>query len=326
MPTLNLTYNSVCYGDIPLTSNPSQRYFDVSSRRIISVTNPKSDSYTIDPSSTLQLFSGLRSTSLDNTTQFTLTLSPLSNTTYRFTNTSGTSPNLRTNRSINLSTHLTTLTSNANLTLTMAATAGDFTSVLVGDTLLIPGTSTGDSVSPFSPLNEGYWIVLAKDGTSSTLQLSRLSGQPFVGMSEAVTPSSSGQVLVYSSTGVQLNDKVTISLNFPQSILNAYVITAVTPSWFEVTATQPLPVNIISTPTTAGIAFYTNAKRYIRFEVDQACYVQLNGDTGTSNTISPWAPADKNNTGFMEKSGPCWSASITNTSSCPLHLVLLSVE
>jgi hypothetical protein len=208
----------------------------------------------------------------------------------------------------------------------MAATAGDFTAVVVGDTLFIPGVTTGDPAGPFSPLNEGYWTVLAKDGTSSTLQLSRPLNETFVGVSEVVTPSSASQLLVFSAAGVQVGDRVTVSMGFPPSVFNTYTVTSVTPTYFEVVSTLPLPVPTTATPTTAGIAFYTNAKRWIRLEYSQDCIIQLNGDTGNSNTCTPWEADDRLNTGAFEKAGICWSASITNLSAVPMQILFLSVE
>lgn len=324
--TLNLSSNTLAYADVPATSNPSQKFVDWSMNRSYQVSNPKSEPFTVDPGATLSLFSGIRATGIDNTTELQLTLSPLANTRYRFTWTgTGTTPGFRTGRTVALATRSVTMTVNANLTLSMAAQAGDFAAVVVGDTLLIPDTSTGDPASPFNPINTGYWVVLSKDGTSTTLQLTRPSGQGFVGITETVTVVSNPQVLVYSAAGVQVGDKVNISGGFPASVQNTYQVVAVTATWFEITAMQPLPTGISAVPNT-GIKFYTGGKRYIRFVADQECYVQLNGDTGTSNRISPWVAADPANAGTMEKCGPCWSASVTNLSTAPLNFLFISAE
>jgi hypothetical protein len=82
--TLTIISNTLAYGDLGATSNPSQKYVDWSVSRSYPVKNPRSESFTVDPGATLSLFDGVRSTSISNTTQFELTLSSISSTRYRF--------------------------------------------------------------------------------------------------------------------------------------------------------------------------------------------------------------------------------------------------
>jgi hypothetical protein len=325
--TLKLNSNIQAYADIGETSNPTKRYVDWSTKRSYPVKNPKSDPHTVDPGASLTLFSGIRSTSIDNTTEFALSLSTLASDRYRFAWTGvGTAPALRTNRGLTLATHAVTMTANANLTLTMAATAGDFTNVQVGDTVFLPDTTTGDAASPFSPLNTGYWFVLSKSLDNGTLQLSRPIGSSFLGYSEVVTVVSNPQVVAFSAAGVQVGDSVNISAGFNGVIPGTYAIVAVTATWFEVIATQPLPISATAVPGVAGMIFYTDAKRYIRVEADQFCIVRLNGDTSDINDVTPWSAGDPEQTGWFEKCGPCWSAVVVNKSSSPLNIYFISAE
>lgn len=325
--TLKLVSKVLAYADAPDTGNPQKRFVDWGSQQSYPVKNSKSEPYTVAPGATISVFSGVRSTSVASDTEFTLTASPLSTALYRFTHSAGTAPALRTARAVDLDAIDLTLTANANGTLTLVADdTTPFSDVSAGDTLFIPGTTTGDTASPFDPLNEGYWTVLAVTTSFTTLQLARPTGTPFSAVTEAVTPSATPQVQVFSASGVQVGDKVTVSAGFVSSIQNTYEVVAVNPSWFEVVATQALPVNVAAVPGTVGIVFYTSAKRYIRVVVDQECVVRLNGDSTDLNRVSPWVAGSTETAGATEKSGPTWSASVVNKSTQPLNLLFISCE
>lgn len=325
--TLKLVSKTLAYADLGETSNPTKRFADWSAQQTYQVRNPKTEPYTIAPGDTLAVFSGVRSTSVANDTEFTLTTSLLSATRYRFTHSAGAAPALRTARAVDLSGVDLTLTVNANSTLTLVADAvTPFSAVQVGDIVFIPGASTGDAASPFDSLNEGYWTVLAVTTSSTTLQLARPLGAGFAAFGQTVTPDDAAEVQIFSAAGVQVGDKVTISVSFVASVQNTYEIVAVNPSWFEVVATQPMPTGITGVPTTSGIVFYTNAKRYVRFQADQECVVRLNGDATDLNRLSPWTAGDMENAAPFEKGGPTWSASVVNKSSEPLNIIFISVE
>lgn len=326
--TLNLIANILAYGDVGTTSNPQRRYVDWSINRSYQVANAKAEAYVLAPGASLTVFSGTRTTAIDNTTQFQMALSTLSSTRYRFTWTAvGTAPALRTDRGINLATHVITMTANSNSTLTMASgTAADFAAVQAGDTIFIPDVTTGDAASPFNPLNTGYWVVMSVTN-NQTLQLARPSGSSFSGVSEVVTPSLSTSVWAFSAAGVQVGDSVNINAGFDSSIQGTYQVVAVTSKWFEVIATQPLPTTETALPTASGMIFYTSAKRYLRVEVDQAAVLRLNGATDNTNMLAPWSPADPDNTATYEKVGPCWQAVVVNQSqTASLNLLVISAE
>lgn len=324
--TLKLISNALAYADLGETSNPTQKYFDWAGKRTYAVENPQGVPHTIDPGATLSLFSGTRSLAVDNTTSFRLDLSLLASNRYRFTWTSGTDPVLRTARSLSLNSRAVTVTANANLTATFASQAGDWTAVQVGDVVFIPDPTTGDAQGPFNVLNTGYWSVLSVAGDGSSVQLARPSGTGFLAYAETATVTSNSQVLAFSAGGVQVGDSVNVNAGFTAPVLGTYEIVAVTSKWFEVLATAPLPSGVSASPGAAGIQIYTQAKRWVRFEADQACVIRLNGDTGNSNQLAPWQPADRAHTGGFEKAGPCWSAVVVNLSSMQLNLLFLSAE
>lgn len=323
--TLKISSTALAYADLGGTSNPKRRFVDWTVQRSYDVHNPKSEPFTIDPGATQVLFSGARSTSVDFTTQFTTSPSPLSPTSYRFSWTAGTDPVLRAARAVALAGRSVTALVNANGTLTLTSQAGDFSAAQVGDTLLVPGTATGDASSPFDPMNVGYWQVLAVAGDGSSVQLARAPGVAFTGYSQTVSVTSNGQVLVYSAAGVQVGDGVSVSAGFAPPVVGLYQVAAVTSKWFEVVSTSPLP-SVAAAPGAAGIQFYTAPKRYVRVEADQPCVLRLNGDTGSSLQVVPWAPADPDNTALVELTGGFWSLSVVNLSSAPLNLLLVSAE
>lgn len=324
--TLKLLNNTLAFADVGADSNPMRRFFDWRANRSYAVKNPTGIPHAVDPGASLNLFSGVRSLSTDGTTALRLDLSPLASTRYRFTWTGGTDPVLRQARALILSGRNVVVVVNSNLSVTFTTQAGDFGVVQVGDVIFIPDTTTGDAAAPFNPLNTGYWSVLAVDGAGAWVQLARPTGAGFLAYPETVAVTANAQVLAYGAAGVQVGDSVNLSAGFTAPVQGAYQIVAVTSKWFEVVATQPLPSAISATPGAAGFQVYTSAKRYVRFEADQSCCIRLNGDTGNSNQLTPWAPADPDQTASYEKVGPCWSATVVNLSSQSLNILFLSAE
>ena len=329
---LNLVFKALCYNDLPATSNPIRRAFDWGrSLQGVSVSNPKQNSFSIPANSSLQIFTGTRSTNIDATTRFTLTVSSLSSNRYRFTATSGTPPVFVTDRALTPNGHTMTWVSNNNATSTLtSSTSGDFTAAQVGDAIWVPGLTTGDAAGPFNAMNEGQWVVLSKDSTSTILQLARVAIGGYVnylGTSEAVVVTSNSQVQAFSAAGVQVGDSVDISAGFSLPIIQSYVVAAVTPTWFEVITSSALPVSTIAAPGVGGIVFYNVAKRLVIVETDQEAAVQVNADTTSSNNrVSPIAPGDPDNCGFYWKFGPTWQLTVVNRSLVPMNTTVLTAE
>jgi hypothetical protein len=328
--TSQFRYSSsvLTYQDQGINSNPSKTYTDWSRTTLLSVENPKENRYVVDPGDTLSVFSGIRSTSISGTTEFLLTISPLSSDVYRFTwDTVGTNPAFRVNRNLTCNTHTLTLAVNINQTVSLTSSnAGDFSAVVVGDTIFIPGVSTGDIASPFNSLNEGYWQVIGKDGPGTVLQMIRPTGTSFSAYAQAVLQTTNLQILAYSAAGVQVNDKVNISAGFSTPVLRTFTVSAVTPTWFEVVSTDPLPVIETAVPTAAGMIFYSTAKQFIKVEADQECVLRMNGDTSDYMRLSPWAAGDPDQVSEFVKVGPTWSLDVVNKSTASLNVLIISVE
>lgn len=314
------------YDDLPPNSNPTLSGIN---RRPafynIPVDNPQTLKYDIAPGATVTIFNGTRTLTVDGTTTFSLTLSPANPTTYRLLSTGGTVPGFRTTRTVPVAAVALTLTVGANLAMTVtAATGTPFSTVQIGDTVLIPGVETGDPTSPFNSLNGGLWFVLTTSNTIITL--SRDPSQVFSGISEVVTPASNSQFLVYSSDNVQDGDTVNLSAGFATSALHAFNITAVTPLWIEFSSATPLGNQTGILPTATGLVIYTLAKRFIFIETNQEVVFQINGDTGQFNKITPLVAGCQGQEGTFHKLATVWQLALINKATNVANLTISTAE
>jgi hypothetical protein len=326
MSALTLILKALSFNDDAANSNPTQKPIDWSrTLSSIPVENAGTLPVPVEPGATVTVFNGSRTTLIDNTTQFSLALSPSDGNRYRITWTGGTAPGFRTDRNVATSGTALTFTVNANQTTTVTAASGTpFSSVQVGDTVFIPGVSTGDAASPFNALNEGYWNVLSVSG--ATVTLSRLAGEVFAGFAQVVTPSANSYFQAFSSTGVQVGDTVEISNGFSASAQHAYDLVAVNPAWIEFQSTAPLGAQTGISPTAAGLVIYTAAKRYVYVETDQEVVLRMNGDAGNSCRLEPIIPGDKKFVGVFMKLGHVWRLDVVSRSSARANCVVLSAE
>lgn len=326
---LNVIQKIQAYGDRSINSNPRLRYVDWSRDASgVPVKDPKSEAHGLAPGETKLVYDGTRSTSVGVSTAFDVSLSTLDPSRYRFTWAGGTDPSLRTDRALALNGRTLTFAvlSNNTVTVTVSgAGVNDFTGVVAGDTVFVPHTTTGDSSSPVSVLNAGYWQVLAV--TSATvLSLARPAGQDFEAVSESAILTADAQFQAFSTAGVQVGDHVDISAGFASVTRRTFEVTAVTSKFFEVISTSPLPAETGITPAAAGIIFYTDAKSFLYIEADQECAVRVNGSTDSSQRLSPIEAGNPDRPGIYMKRGPSWSLSIVNRSTVTLNVVAIHAE
>jgi hypothetical protein len=321
---LNVNSNACSYGDTTINSNPKRKFFDWQRNyNGIVVQNPKSEQYTVPSRQMMNLFNGTRPTTVGASTAFDLVF--LADSRYRFKYVSGTNPGLATDIGLAFTSVTFIVTVNANSTLTIVAQAGatPFTAVASGHTIYIYGPADG-VVGAFNAQNAGEWKVLSS--TSNTIVLSRFSGTTFDGVSETVTCSATDNMMAYLLSVVQVNDKVSIDAGFQIDAQRTYTIASVTPKWFEVVSTEPLVNETAIQPGASGIAFYSQMKRFVRLETDQDAKVYFNGSTDEHQIIQPWAAADPEQTGWLERCGPIWNATVYNRSLTPMTVTLFSVE
>lgn len=326
MSVIDIHSTIVMHGDgETATQNPQRRFVDWSRHIVgVKVDQPSVREYIAQPGELLNIFSGVRSTSIDGTTAFGLTLNPVKSSTYRMTHSAGTAPAFRTARVYAPSGVLHTLTVNNNSTLEMQIGAGNF-NAQVGDTVFIPHTTTGDSASPFNVSNVGFWIVIGATATKMVLQ--RRVGEAFSGVSEAVTPTLNSQLIIFSATGVQVGDTMEVSGGFANPTQKSFVVAEVTADWVEFVSTAPLPLESGVIPTASGLVFYYDSKRFLRIETDQDAVVRLNGDVGSTNRLSPRVPGDPESVAHFEKWGPVWDLKVLNRSTTSSMVVtVISAE
>lgn len=324
---LNVITRLQAYGDLSISSNPRLRYVDwTRDNSGVSVQDPKSEAHAVDPGATLLIFNGIRTTTIGSNTAFSISLSPLDPSRYRFTWSGGANPGLRSDRALVIAGIALAFVVNANNTVNVTAGSGaPFGAVVGGDIVFIPGPTTGDGSSPFSVLNQGFWQVLAVN-SSTVLVLARPAGTSFDAVAETVTPTANTQFQAYSASGVQPGDVVDISNGFPLVAQKAFVLTAVSSTFFEVESTLPLPSTSGNVPTATGMIFYSDAKSFVYIEADQDCAVQVNGDPGQTNRISPIEPGNSDKPGVYSKRGVTWALSVVNRSPVTLNVVVIHAE
>ncbi|MHA1860985.1 MAG: hypothetical protein ACTSVM_01635 [Candidatus Ranarchaeia archaeon] len=328
MKLLNLITNLLAYDPINgETNNPQQRIADWKRQFLnLPISNPKSDNVSIEPSETRSIFSGIRTTSLDGTTAFDVSLLANQTSTYRFAHSAGTAPGFRTARALSTdATSEITVTVNNNATAELEATGGtiaSFAAVTVGDVLRISGATTGDVDGPFNDLNEGYWTVLS--ATATKLTCKRPLAEGFSGSAESsilLGADFATNFIVYSANGVQVGDSVEISAGFSSVTQKTFVVSQVTPLFFEVVSVEPLPLETAIVPGVAGMVFYTEAKRVIYLETDRNAEVRLNGASGSEVRMSPFISGDETKVAVYLQVGLVYSLEVVNRSdTAPMNV------
>lgn len=320
---LRIVSTVLAHGDAPETANPLRRFTDW--KRDITVedaVNPQNTPYDIAPGEELTVFDGTRAISLDGTTVMSLALISGTTDKYRFRHTSGADPVFRTARNFSANGGTVTCVVNANNTLTMTLAGGTFTGIVAGDTLWIPG-SEESIASPFSVLNQGFWLVLSM--TATVLVLQRVGD--FQGTNEGpISITAVDQMRAFSSAGVQVGDKLEVSAGFASVTQKNYTVTAVTSKYVDIQSTTALPNESGISPGAAGFIFYRSAKRYLRVESDQEVVVRLNGDTGNTQRLTPWVAGDVALSGEYTKTGPTWTLKIFNRSLVTAQVVVIAAE
>jgi len=313
MSILNQALSIVIYDDADSTNNPLQQYSDWRRSVLSTVSNPQIKKYKIQPNSSSTIFSGARTTLIDGTTAFSIALNTYNSSAYRITRTGGTSPAFRTDRGLTLTGMTITVAINNNSTATFTTSGGSFAAVQVGDILFVPSALTGDAAlaNPISVVNGGFWTILA----SSVSAITVMRDGDFSGVAEAAVLTDNAQLQAFTSTGIQINDTLEISNGFSVITQKTFKVSTITPSWVEFISTTPLPLETGILPTNSGMTFYTDAKRWVRIEVDQEAVGRFNGDTTNTNRISPRTAGDiASGFGHNDKWGTAWSLDIVNRS------------
>jgi hypothetical protein len=326
MSTLSVTNRFLAYEDQSSTNNPQQRPFDWSRQmQGIPIDQASCDPYRIQPLKNIQVFDGSRTLSYDSLTQYSIEPLNTASNRYRLKWTGvGASPVFRIDRAVAFASGTVTITPQLNQCVAVTASAGAiFGSVVAGDVVYVPGLSTGDSASVFDPMNEGIWSVLS--ATSTTLVLGRDPGVVYSSLAQTVTVSNNALFQVFSSDGVQLDDTLNLLEGFAPVMQQMYEIVGVTATSIDFVSGVTLPPTSTAVPGLNSIIIFENAKSWIALETDQNINVAINGSI-TSFTVEPILAGDPNKVGFFQLMGTIYSLNITNKSTLPATIRILSAE
>jgi hypothetical protein len=133
----------------------------------LQVNNPTNQEAIVAPGETLQLFMGTRSLAQDGTTEYSISLKPLTTNTYVLSWTGGTAPNFRTPRSTgaNATTQIVTSVNGPLETFTSSpGTHASFTGQL-------PGMISSVTITANNLGSGGNSVLLVGNGTSSISSL-----------------------------------------------------------------------------------------------------------------------------------------------------------
>jgi hypothetical protein len=332
MAILSITNRMMAFEDESASNNPRQRPFDWSRQMEgLVVENPSCIPFTIPSLQTVSLFSGIRTTSHAADSQYALSVVNTATNRYRLKWTGvGTNPAFRTLRTVTWpsviapDTNTITFTVQLNQSVVVTTNAGSiFGSVVEGDIVYIPGVSTGDSVSVFNTLNEGYWIVLS--ATATSLVITRDTNEVFSALTETVIITSGASFQVFSVLGVQIDDLLQLSSTFPTVTRNTYEIVSVTCDTIEFVSGITLPPITTIVPGLTSLVVYSEAKSFIYIETNQNISLIING-SATGVDVEPILAGDPNKVGTFQLTGNVFQLSIINKSTQAAKIKLLQAE
>lgn len=313
MSKLNLLVYLNSYSDVNASNAPSMSNFkwarDVNS---CCANNPQSQSAQIAPGATLNLFSGLRTLAQDGTTNYSISLIPLSSNTYQLSAVSGTLPNFRTPRSTgaDATTQVTAVVNGPVVTFTSTGgTNFNLAGVQVGDQVIIGNL--------FNALNQGTWTIISVSSTSFSIENE-------LGVNEGPITLGSGfasQIQIFSAAGVQIGDTLFISSGFSPASFGSYKITAVAAQSIQFYSTAVLPQQ---SPVNTEVAIYSSVKNLIYLESDSKVNVILNGIDACD--IEPFVINNCVQPGVMLLKSTVYSLSLQNSGINPANIFFASVE
>ena len=319
MSKLNLLVHLNGYQDANASNNPSQNNFKWSrDLQGVNINEPSSRSITLPAGQAATLFSGSVSTLADGTTTWNIALKAGTSQTYVISKASGTSPAFRTARApaADATTQIT-VTKNANL-LTLTSTAGTALNLIVG------GVVVGDEVrlgSLFNAVNQGKFKILARTATSLTIE------NP-AGQAEGPITLGAGfadQLSIFSSSGVQVGDKVDVMAGFSSVSFGTYEVTDVSPDSIEIYSIEALPTESGVSNSPAAILIYRDSKSFVYIESDQKLEIKIDG-SATPNSLQPMTAGSTKVPGVFMSSSSMKSLEVTNKSQDTATIFYVAAE
>lgn len=312
----NIITQILTYSDTTgTTDNPQLRNFDWNRRlSSISIDNPYHAEIDIPPDGEVVLFDGLRSNSLDVTSVVDVVNIDTSN--YKLKISAGSLSGWRTSRAITSLTDVN-ITINNDSVASFEFVGATLSGVVFGDILRVSGDQYfDDGPYDFNSINAGLWSVIAVSG--DIVQAVRPTGQSFSGAPDAVVGTSSSQIQIYSSAGVQKDDKFELKSPFSVASHKVFAVKDVTPDTIFFVSTQPIPEESVPypdpTPNGHSLFVYAASKKIFYLETDQEVSVRFDDDEGDNVKVCPIEPGNPDLIGYFHKYGPCYKAVIKNRS------------
>lgn len=314
MSKFNAVIHLNVYEDANASNNPTRNYVKWA-REILGANadKPKSEEMILAPGESRSIFNGSRTLSQDNTTEYSLSLKAGTSNTYVLTHTGGTSPGFRAARVTGAdNTTQITVVKNGSIC-TFSSTGGTALNLIVG------GAVIGDEVvisGPFNSVNEIRAKIIGLTATSFSIENAS-------GVNEGpITLAGAGDILIFSSAGIQAGDVLRIFGGFSLVSQGSYDITSVGPNYVEFYSSKALPSE--ADIVTQSIAAYFNSKSFMYLEADGKTSLTINGvSVGQIDSLK--TPDRKTPAMFMQTS-TMWSVSVTNDTIDSVRVFFITIE
>jgi hypothetical protein len=281
MSKLNLLFHINGYEDSSNSNEPTLNNFKWHRDYLgLEIDESESKSIALASGESQELFSGSVSISADGTTIYDIALKSGSSSTYKISHKSGTAPLFRTPRTSGAdATTEITVTKNAKI-LKFESTGGTSLDLISGGAVVGDRVRIGDQ---FNLSNQGEFKVIAVSATGFSVENE-------TGVSESNIVLGAGfatQINIYSSSGVQIGDKIDIQNNFSLVSQGTYEITDVSHDYLEFHSANSLPEETDISNSPEAFVIYRSAKQLIYIEADAKLNIKINGSTVT-NTLEPF--------------------------------------
>jgi hypothetical protein len=315
MGKMNVLVHLNAYKDSMASNNPSLNNFKWT-RQLEGLEADKAQSieFSLAPGESRILFNGQRALSNDNTSVFDVDQKAGSSVnTYVLTSIGGSAPQFRTSRTIGSDATTEVTVSTVGELTTFKATGGtvySMTSVSVGDEVLVGPV--------FNAGNQGKFKILAKTSDSFTVSNANGTAETSIVLGSGYED----EIRIFSSSGVQVGDKLKIGNGFSDIAQNTYEITAVTDISVEFYSSPTLP------PETGivgpNITVYSDAKKLVYLETDKKIDLEINNVLESG--VEPFIEAASYLPGVFLKRSTVWQMEVTNNGTEMATLYFASIE
>jgi len=316
---MNLLVHMNGYSDQKANTEPSLNNFKWNREYIgIDIKDPLSESISLAPGASKLLFSGGISTSADSTTTFDIFLRENTTSSYILAHNSGTAPLFRIPRISGAdATTEVTVTKNAKL-MKFESTGGTLFDLIVNGVVVGDRIRIGDA---FNSANIGQFTIIALTATSFTVVNETGSNESNI----VLGADFKDQIDIYSSSGVQVGDKITIKNGFSPVSFGSYEITDVSHDFIEFHSLNSLPEEYGVSNNPEAISIYRSSKQFVYIEANRSLNIKINGSTIT-NTIEPFNVGTSVRPGIFLSKSNLSSIEIENPTTEECSVVYITAE